>query len=78
MTTSELLKEWLTNQGLYYKLDPMNINGVEAYLRDLTQKMSELYRYCREADVVPENSFSAFSQLVVREFKKQHNQAIFS
>jgi len=75
MTTYDKLKEWLTNQGLYYKLEPTNVSGIEAYLRALTQKMPELYKFCREAEVVPENSYNVFSQLVVREFKKQQTIA---
>jgi len=78
MTTKETIKNWLVDNKLYYKIEPMDMPEIEKYRTDFFHKMPDLYRYLRERELIPRNSFDQFKRILTEEMNIAINNGMFS
>jgi len=72
---ADLIHNWLVDNELYYKIDPMDVKEVELYLVTIEPKLIELYKLLVDNEVVPEHSYENFLNVFKFGFNNGRNDA---
>jgi len=72
---ADLIHNWLVDNELYYKIDPMDVKEAELYLVTIEPKLIGLYKLLVDNEVVPEHSYENFLNVFKFGFNSGRNEA---
>ena len=73
----EIIKKWFIDNGLFFQINPRDDVAIEDYVFLLGSKIPDLYKYLRELDIVPKNSYQGLINLIEDQITLQSYKAIF-